>query len=52
MVPSQRHALGRTMVTLVEPSAGESSGSNKLPNIFVELLCSLLDLVGLFGGQC
>lgn len=34
------------MVTLVEPSAGGSLESNELPNIFVELLCSPLDLVG------
>ena len=45
LVPSQCHALGWTMVTLVEPLAGGSPGSNKLPNIFVELLCS----VGLGG---
>lgn len=50
LVPSQCHALRWTMVTLVESLAGGSLGSNKLPNIFVELLCSLLDLVGTLWG--
>lgn len=47
---SQCHAVGKSMVTLGKPSARGSLGLRSISNVFVEVLCSLLDLVGALWG--
>lgn len=42
---------GRSMLTLMEPSAGGPQGLTSFSNVFVEFSCSPLDSVGTLGGD-